>query len=52
MAQMAGRASAAWIDPSEVERTALVSLLSGPTRLRKLRHGEDEDIITGKGYKN
>ena len=40
----------AWIDPSEVEPTALVSLLSGPTRLRKLRHGEDEDIITGKDY--
>ena len=41
---------AAWIDPSEVQPTALVSLLSGPTRLRKLRHGEDEDIITGKDY--
>jgi U3 small nucleolar RNA-associated protein 18 len=40
----------AWIDPSEVEPTALVSLLSGSTRLRKLRHGEDEDIITGKDY--
>ena len=40
----------AWIDPSEVKPTALVSLLSGPTRLRKLRHGEDEDIITGKDY--
>ena len=40
----------AWIDPSEVEPTALVSLLSGPTRLRKLRQGEDEDIITGKDY--
>ena len=34
----------------EVELTALVSLLSGPTRLRKLRQGEDEDIITGKDY--
>ncbi|KAF8798205.1 WD40 repeat-like protein [Phlegmacium glaucopus] len=40
----------AWIDPSEVQPTALVSLLSGPTRLRKLRHGVDEDIITGKDY--
>ena len=40
----------AWIDPSEVQPTALVSLLSGPTRLRKLRHGVDEDLITGKDY--
>ena len=39
-----------WTDPSEVQPTALVSLLSGPTRLRKLRHGVDEDIITGKDY--
>ena len=29
---------------------AMVSLLSGPTRLRKLRHGMDEDFITGKDY--
>jgi U3 small nucleolar RNA-associated protein 18 len=42
--------ASAWIDPSEVQPTALVSLLSGPTRLRKLRHGADEDIITGKDY--
>ena len=40
----------AWTDPSEVHPTALVSLLSGPTRLRKLRHGVDEDVITGKDY--
>ena len=33
-----------------MELTALVSLLSGPTRLRKLRQDEDEDIITGKDY--
>lgn len=40
----------AWTDPSDVQPTAKVSLLTGPTRLRKLRHAVDEDEITGREY--
>ncbi|KAF8880911.1 WD40-repeat-containing domain protein [Gymnopilus junonius] len=40
----------AWIDPSDVAPATTVSLLSGPTRLRKLRQAVDEDAITGREY--
>ncbi|KAF9481248.1 WD40 repeat-like protein [Pholiota conissans] len=40
----------AWTDPSDVQPSAKVSLLSGPTRLRKLRQAVDEDEITGREY--
>jgi len=40
----------AWVDPADVEPSTRVSLLSGPTRLRKLRQAVDEDEITGREY--
>ncbi|PPQ76039.1 hypothetical protein CVT26_005672, partial [Gymnopilus dilepis] len=40
----------AWVDPSDVAPAATVSLLSGPTRLRKLRQAVDEDEITSREY--
>lgn len=40
----------AWTDPSDTQPSAKVSLLSGPTRLRKLRQAVDEDEITGREY--
>jgi U3 small nucleolar RNA-associated protein 18 len=40
----------AWSDPTDVNPNSSVSLLSGPTRLRKLRQGPDEDTITGREY--
>ncbi|KDR85676.1 hypothetical protein GALMADRAFT_132340 [Galerina marginata CBS 339.88] len=40
----------AWIDPSDNTSATRVSLLSGPTRLRKLRQAVDEDEITGRDY--
>ncbi|KIK02674.1 hypothetical protein K443DRAFT_677402 [Laccaria amethystina LaAM-08-1] len=40
----------AWTDPTDVNPNSSVSLLSGPTRLRKLRQGPDEDTITGREY--
>lgn len=38
----------AWVDPSDRQPT--VSLLSGPSRLRKLRETLDEDVISSKEY--
>ncbi|KAF9007849.1 WD40-repeat-containing domain protein [Cyathus striatus] len=40
----------AWTDPSDRETNASVSLLSGPSRLRKLREAQAEDTISGKEY--
>ncbi|PPQ68341.1 hypothetical protein CVT25_007590 [Psilocybe cyanescens] len=40
----------AWFDPADVESGARISLLSGPTRLRKLRQAVDENEITGREY--
>ncbi|KAF4623295.1 hypothetical protein D9613_001406 [Agrocybe pediades] len=40
----------AWVDPADIAPSAHVSLLSGPTRLRKLRQAVDEDEITGREY--
>ena len=40
----------AWTDPTDVNPNNGVSLLSGPTRLRKLRQGPEEDTITGREY--
>jgi len=40
----------AWVDPSDAGGAARVSLLSGPKKLRKLRHAIDEDEVTGKEY--
>ncbi|KAJ3491152.1 hypothetical protein NLJ89_g11368 [Agrocybe chaxingu] len=42
--------AAAWTDPADTQPDAKVSLLSGPTRLRKLRHAAGEDEITGREY--
>ncbi|KAH9487370.1 putative U3 small nucleolar RNA-associated protein 18 [Psilocybe cubensis] len=40
----------AWIDTADIDSRARVSLLSGPTRLRKLRQAVDEDEITSREY--
>ncbi|KAF9042256.1 WD40-repeat-containing domain protein [Panaeolus papilionaceus] len=40
----------AWTDPADVEATNRVSLLNGPTRLRKLRQAINEDEITSREY--
>ena len=39
----------AWIDPADAQPTK-ISLLNGPSRLRKLRQAVDEDEITGREY--
>ena len=39
----------AWTDPADTNSTH-ISLLSGPTRLRKLRQAVDEDEISGRDY--
>ena len=39
----------AWTDPADT-KSAHISLLSGPTRLRKLRQTVDEDEISGRDY--
>ena len=39
----------AWTDPADTKSTH-ISLLSGPTRLRKLRQTVDEDEISGRDY--
>ncbi|CAA7266393.1 unnamed protein product [Cyclocybe aegerita] len=40
----------AWTDPADTLPDAKVSLVSGPTRLRKLRHAAGEDEISGREY--
>ncbi|PPQ65608.1 hypothetical protein CVT24_011817 [Panaeolus cyanescens] len=40
----------AWTDPADVETTNKVSLLNGPSRLRKLRQAVNEDEITSREY--
>ncbi|KAF9447048.1 WD40 repeat-like protein [Macrolepiota fuliginosa MF-IS2] len=41
----------AWVDSSTIASAVnQISLLSGPSRLRKLRHYADEDTITEKDY--
>lgn len=39
----------AWVDPADTQ-PAKISLLNGPSRLRKLRQAVDEDEITGREY--
>lgn len=39
----------AWVDPADTQ-PAKVSLLNGPSRLRKLRQAVDENEITGREY--
>ena len=39
----------AWTDPADTKATH-ISLVSGPTRLRKLRQTVDEDEISGRDY--
>ena len=39
----------AWTDPADAQPTK-ISLLNGPSRIRKLRQAVDEDEITGREY--